>query len=167
MMTKICNAVLSVIVAAMAVLALALLGPHLFGVQTYAVLSGSMEPEISVGGLICVLPTKAEAIKVNDIITFSLAADSRTMATHRVISVNTDKREYITKGDANDVADGPVSFDHVVGRVLFSLPFLGYLTIALKTKMGILVAAGVLIVLVILAFLPEILKKEEQAESQS
>lgn len=55
MFTKVWNALLACLVAIAAFLAIAFGGP-LLGLTPYAVLSGSMEPELPVGSLIYVKP---------------------------------------------------------------------------------------------------------------
>ena len=52
MVKKICDVLTTLILIILAALAALLLVPRLVGYQTYAVLSGSMEPEISVGSIV-------------------------------------------------------------------------------------------------------------------
>ena len=85
------------------------------------------------------------------------------MVTHRVMEINAEAETIITKGDANDVEDGkPVSFSQVVGKEVFHIPYLGYISIYIKTPLGIMVVCGILIVLILLNFLPSVLAKEEK-----
>ena len=54
MLVRIWNAVLAVLLALVAALVIAFAGVRLIGLTPYAVLSGSMEPELPVGSLIYV-----------------------------------------------------------------------------------------------------------------
>lgn len=54
MIRKIVNAVTTVVMMLAVLLALTLVGGRLFGMQTYAVLSGSMEPAYPTGALLYV-----------------------------------------------------------------------------------------------------------------
>ena len=44
------------------------------------------------------------------------------------------------------------------------VPYLGYISIYIRTPLGIAAACGVLIVVVLLTFLPEVFKKEEETK---
>ena len=59
--------------------------------------------------------------------------------------------------------DGPTSFESLVGRASnISVPLLGYISVNIKTPKGILAATGVVVLIVLLSFLPEIFKKEPE-----
>lgn len=63
-----------------------------------------------------------------------------------------------TKGDANDAVDGSaVYYKNVVGKPVFSIPQLGYLSSYLQTKKGMIMGISIALVLVILTFLPDLL----------
>lgn len=66
---------------------------------------------------------------------------------------------FSTKGDANDVADGsPVYYKNVIGTPVFSVPYLGYFSNWLQTRKGMIVAISAVMILMILTFLPDLLK---------
>lgn len=156
---KICDIFSTVIIAVFAVVAVLLIGPMLFGCKNMAVISGSMEPDIPVGSVVCVKETDPSELTEGDVITYAMSGS--TMVTHRIVSIDKENRQIITKGDANDVEDGtPVTFDNVVGKEIFHIPLLGYLSIYIKTPLGIMVICGVLILLILLNFLPSILESD-------
>lgn len=99
------------------------------GISVDMVLSGSMEPKIRTGGLVFT-DTSRKDPQIGDIITYSL---NDSFVTHRVI-----RREgsiLITKGDANDGEDlAPVSAEQVLGTVVFTIPFLGYMAAFMRRK---------------------------------
>jgi signal peptidase len=141
-------------------MAVVLLAPHIFGYKTYTVISGSMEPTLHVGSLAIVKQTASEKIMTGDIITFSMTGNNSMMATHRVVGIDNTKGTFTTKGDANNTNDGPVEYNRLVGRMVISIPYLGFLAIYIKTRAGILLVAGVFIIMLLLTFIPEILKSE-------
>ena len=55
-----------------------------------------------------------------------------TVATHRIIEILPDEEDssvlrFRTQGDANDAPDGtPVHYKNVIGKPVFSVPYLGY-----------------------------------------
>jgi signal peptidase len=76
-----------------------------------------------------------------------------------------------TKGDANELPDGtPVYYKNVVGVPRMTIPYLGYLAHWLQTPKGRIMGISIALVIVILTFLPDLLKwvddgdkkKEEQ-----
>lgn len=163
---KICNILITIILIVMVITAGILLVPHLFGYKTYAVLSGSMENQYHVGSMVFVKPASAEEVKVDDVISFYLSGE--TVATHRVIAINSAEKTFQTKGDANEVADeNPVSFNSLIGRVSgTSVPYLGYFSIYIKTKQGIISGVCLILTIILLSILPELFTKEESAKSE-
>jgi signal peptidase I, archaeal type len=101
------------------------------GWQFAAILSGSMEPKIHVGGLVVIKPVDVKTLKVGDIISFmspSVSAD--TPICHRIIAIRyIGKQEYFqTKGDANEDADwNMVAVNDIKGKAVFYTPFAGQL----------------------------------------
>ena len=89
--------------------------------------SGSMTPAIKMGSVVVDKP--ADNYKIGDVITFGEVSKTKTPTTHRVhdIKVNEGKPYYITKGDANNAPDQKeIAKKDIVGKVLFSIPYLGY-----------------------------------------
>lgn len=114
--------------------------PHFGGWMFDAVLSGSMEPDLRVGGVVVSKPVEPGEISVGDIIVYR---SGETLTTHRVIEVINQPGEFslLTKGDANEDPDmSPVPASSVVGKVFFDLPYLGYLAAFVKTRLGFLLA---------------------------
>jgi len=110
--------------------------PRFGGWRFDAVLSGSMEPALSVGGVVFIKPVEAADIEVGDIIAYG---SGETLITHRVIEVISQPSGpmFITKGDASQAPDlTPVSPSAVVGKVVFDVPYLGYLADFVKTRLG-------------------------------
>lgn len=102
--------------------------PHA-GISVDVVLSGSMEPGIRTGGLVFT-DTRRKEPKTGDIITYSI---QNSRITHRV--VRKEGADLITKGDANEGEDlMPVRADQVLGTVIFTIPFCGYLVDFIKRK---------------------------------
>mgnify|MGYP002733278848 CR=1 FL=1 len=73
---KVWNVVTSILVSAAVVLAVLLAGVRLFGLQVFAVLSGSMEPTYHVGALVYVKEADAFELESGDVITFMVDEDT-------------------------------------------------------------------------------------------
>ena len=164
---KIWNIVSTTLVVLMVLCAVFLMGSRLLGFQCYTVISGSMEPEYSVGDLLYVKEVNPNNIKVGDPITFILNEDL-VVATHRVVEIDAENQRFYTKGDANEIADSePVHFNNVIGVPEFSIPKLGYVSDFVQTPPGMYITIGVGIVLILLVFLPDMFgKKKENEENQ-
>lgn len=135
--------------------------PSLFGNRLYVVDSGSMEPTLKLNSLIIVNEKNPDQIKTGDVLTF-YGADTVTRVTHRVIEIGPNNDYFITQGDANNIEDAmPVEREDVIGIVVLSIPFLGYVFRFLSSTPGI-----VFIVLVgIMAFvIPLIFKRQAKEE---
>jgi len=103
--------------------------PAVAGGTTFTITGRSMEPAIPVGALIVTQRVDADEIAIGDVITFQLESGSPQVATHRVVGVNleSDRRAFITKGDANDAEDAePVIVEQVRGRLWYAVPYVGW-----------------------------------------
>lgn len=160
-MKKLYKVVTSILLAVSLILAALILLPKIFGIETLAVLSGSMEPTYHVGSLLYVSKTEPEKIEVGDSITFKLSEDM--VVTHRVVEKNEEEQYFKTKGDANDNVDGgEVKYSNVIEKALFSIPLLGYAAVYVGTKSGRIILITVILAILMLTFLPELLMKDEK-----
>jgi len=116
--------------------------PMVAGNKLYVVLSGSMAPVFNAGSIVAVKDIMPEDVAVEDIITFKDPADPERVITHRVLEIidNNGSLSFVTKGDANDAPDTePIPGENILGKVSFSIPYLGYLTEFTRTKKGIVI----------------------------
>ena len=143
--------------------AVLLVGVRLFGLSPYTVLSGSMEPNYHVGSLVYVVKVDPVDLRERDTITYVI--DGGTVVTHRIQRVIYDENDpnavsFITKGDNNSVEDGtPVQSQNVLGKVVFSIPYLGYVAYFVQNPPGSYLAIGLLGVAILCAFLSDWLEK--------
>lgn len=171
---KIWNVVSSILVALVVLLALLLVGARLVGLQVFVVLSGSMEPTYHTGSLIYVKKVDPYTIQEGQPITFMMS--ETTVATHRVVGIVPDEEDptvirFRTKGDANDAEDGGlVHYKNVIGRPVFSIPYLGYVADYIQHPPGRYVALSAGAVLLLLVFLPDVFSedpdKKKKAEAE-
>ena len=160
---KVWNIVSTALVVLVVICAVFLMGSRLLGYQCYNVISGSMEPEYSVGDLLYVKSVDPSTIQVGDDITFILNEDLM-VATHRVVRIDAEKQHFYTKGLANDIEDSePVHYNNVIGVPHFSLPLLGYVSDFIQNPPGTYVAIGAGVVLLLLVFLPDMISKKKKA----
>lgn len=110
----------------------------LFGIRSFVVVSGSMEPAIPLGSIVL---TKSEnSYREGEIISFNNKAGQTV--THRIIKTkqSPDGSVFTLKGDANNSVDGEeIDNREVIGKVFLTVPFVGKLVAFLKTLPGFLI----------------------------
>ena len=94
----------------------------------------------------------AKDYKIGDIITFKNPKKPKELISHRIVNIENSENKifYTTKGDANEDPDTEkVAKDEVFGKVLFSVPYLGYAVDFAKKPIGfaliIIIPAAVVI----------------------
>ena len=163
-MKSLWNALTTLLVTVVVLLAIALVGVRLVGLQPYMVLSGSMEPTYHVGSLVYVKKVDYKQLQVGDPITYMISQD--TVVTHRIIEVLVDEEDpntlrYFTKGDANDAPDGTsVHYKNIIGKPVFSLPYLGYVSNYIQHPPGMYLAIAAGAILMLLVFLPDLFEED-------
>ena len=153
---RVYNAFTTVLIVLIALLAILLAGVRLVGLVPYTVLSGSMEPAYHVGSLVYVGDVDALTLQKDDPVTYRLA--DGTVVTHRIYEVleHDGSRAYRTKGDANDAPDGPLlTPDRVMGKPVFSIPLLGYVSHFIQNPPGIYVTVAAVALVLMLSLLTD------------
>ena len=95
--------------------------PTLFGYQMYFIRTGSMEPYLEPGDVI--ISKKYDGRELvsgenGDVVTYRGSIGNRAeLITHRVIEVDGD--EIITQGDANNVADSPITKNEIEAVMVY------------------------------------------------
>lgn len=106
--------------------------PELFGWSRAVILSGSMEPSMSIGDLVIV--HREKEYRVGDIVVFDSGGLS---VTHRILEKA--QEGFVTKGDANNVPDKELlSENHIIGRVAVVIPMVGKAVLFLKNPAGMM-----------------------------
>ncbi len=115
--------------------------PSVFGFTMATVATGSMEPEIEIGDLVII--KSYDSYDDGDVITFYDSAFGGYI-THRIIGVNSEGL-FITKGDANSVADtSAVAYSQIIGKVIAVWGGAGSVISFLQTPAGIICIIAVL-----------------------
>ena len=128
-----------------------------FGTQNpfYVVASGSMVPVLEVYDVLVVQGHDPfEEIEIGDIIVFNRPSDHNRVIVHRVVSIIDENPKIIrTQGDANPASipgtDFPISEEEYIGKVVFTLPQVGYVTQILKPPTNYIIIAIVIGVMVV------------------
>ena len=103
----------------------------LLELRLVVILSGSMEPSISTGS-ICFISGADRRGVPGRVVAYELKDH---LVVHRISGGDSDGQTFITKGDSNDAADpAPVSKEQIRGRVIGTVPYLGYAALFLSDK---------------------------------
>ena len=132
--------------------------PTPFGYGAAVVLSGSMEPTLSVNDLVII--KEADVYAEGDIVVYQTGKD---LIIHRIIGIE-DGMVY-TQGDANNAQDTPTDVSQIKGKLLLHIPIVGALVRFLKTVPGTVIVLAIAIVLMELSWKKEKAKDIEDIEA--
>ena len=165
--------VIIAIVLSVAALFLVSLVPIPGNIEVKIVKSGSMEPNIHTGSIVVIEPRTSYSI--GEVITFGADTKTDIPTTHRIAKVNpstgstgspqagSGQATYVTKGDANEDPDpNPVQQSEIIGEVVYTLPYAGYVLDFAKKPLGftllIVIPASAIVLDELLAIGREVMK---------
>lgn len=114
--------------------------PMPFGIGTSVVLSGSMEPTLSVNDLVVVCAR--EEYQVGDVVVYQSGS---SLIIHRILELGEDYA--VTRGDANNTEDAPIPLDSIKGRMVFAVPYVGIAVHFLQSIPGALIVIALAVFL--------------------
>jgi signal peptidase len=163
---SVATAVLTVVMVFFVAVFVVQAAPGVVGAEeSYVVLSGSMEPEISPGDAVVVKSVDPADVESGDVITYKRASDAKPV-THRVVEVQQQNGERVfrTQGDANEDPDpSTVPASSVVGEVWFSIPLVGHVVLFADTVLGRVVLVGLPLLALAVSELYNFLAADEDA----
>lgn len=131
--------------------------PMPFGIGSAVVMSGSMEPTLSVNDWVCI--RESEEYFVGDIVVYQ---SGRDLIIHEIIDI--DDGVVTTKGQANNVADEPIDIKYVKGRMIFAIPHIGIAVNFTKSLPGTIILLTLAIVLVEMSWKKEKSVKDDEID---
>ena len=151
--TLVATVVLVAVLAAVGVASLALVRGTW---MVTPILSGSMRPGLSVGGVAISERVPVDSLAVRDVIVFQRPDNPSERVVHRIVQVvvgNSGLPQIITQGDANTVRDPwtlTIRGDYAY-RVRWSFPLIGYVVVAFQNHRGFAVlGAGIVLIVIAL-----------------
>lgn len=129
--------------------------PVLFGYHTYVVNGGSMEPSLEAGSVAVTHPTSPRALQIGDIVAYRSSPGGPPVL-HRIVEIRYEDGEprFITQGDQNRTPDAePATLAGPGDRVVYSVPYAGYILSFAQSTPGQLLLIGVPLVLLAALFL--------------
>ena len=131
--------------------------PMPFGVGASVVLSGSMEPALSVGDLLIVRAQKS--YETGDIVIYQSGS---MPVVHRIVSISDEA--LITRGDANNANDEAFPITAIRGEVIAVIPLVGYAVWVLKSPVAVVIMLAAAVLLVEWSFRTGRTEKEAEKE---
>lgn len=131
--------------------------PMPFGIGASVVLSGSMEPALSVGDLLII--REQESYGTDDIVVYQ---NGSMPVVHRIVGISDET--VTTRGDANNVDDEPFPVTAIKGEVIAVIPLVGYAVWAFKSPVAIVMMLAAAIWLMEWSFRTG--KAEKEAEKE-
>ena len=141
--------------------------PINLGISSFIIISGSMEPTIRKGSISIVQNTNPQNLEPGSIVAFESPLNSKDTIVHRLVSTKGNK--FKTKGDNNKTNDSwSLTASKIKGKVLFSLPYLGYISLYVKSVKGFALLIGVPSLVLIVLQIKKIKEGiEEEIEKRS
>lgn len=124
--------------------------PSVLGFSVLQVRTGSMEPQIPVGGVVITHSTDPDKLQIGDVISFysNDTSISNEVNTHRIIEIKdseSGERIFKTKGDANNAVDTAAVYERdLIGKVVFNIGTVG------SSALGVLQNPTVILVFLVL-----------------
>lgn len=131
--------------------------PMPFGIGASVVLSGSMEPALSVGDLLII--REQEHYEVGSIVVYQ---SGNMPVVHRIVDLTGES--VTTRGDANNMSDEPIPITAVKGEVIGAIPWVGNVVWALKSPVAVLIMLAAAVLMVEWSFRTG--KAEKEAEKE-
>lgn len=140
---------------------------RMFGYVPYAIASDSMKNVYPLGSLVFVKNIPYRSISPGDTISFTTDKNS-AVDTQRVVEVSDNGEYFYTRGDGSD-SDGltKINRKNVLGKVVFYVPFFGYVSVLGASSIGKAFLLILLVALLTLSAANKLLSAEESINADS
>ncbi|SFJ80470.1 signal peptidase I [Cellulomonas sp. KH9] len=126
--------------------------PRMLDGAALTVLTGSMVPTYNPGDVVVVRGVKdaAAEVRTGDVVSFQPLPDDPTLVTHRVVEVRStsDGPRWVTRGDANGADDEPLQAKQIKAEVVYRVPYVGHVTLAVGQHRSAVVMGAAVALLV-------------------
>jgi len=150
------------LVALISLIFFVLLAPH-FGFTFLTIMGDSMAPVLPAGSVTLVQPVESSDIQIGDIIAYKSGSETSPLVTHRVIALiyGEESLSFQTSGDANEKPDrNLVSASKVIGKVVFHIPFIGFIMHFVKRPLGYGLLIGLPALTIIIIEIESIIRRK-------
>lgn len=115
----------------------------------------SMQSTYFEGDLLLLKGIPIQNIHIGDVVVYQRTAGA-LLIVHRVVDikiVNNTILDFIVQGDnrlTNQVPDAPVPAEDVMGTVIYHVPWLGRVVLALQSPVGLVLSGGLIVIILLL-----------------
>lgn len=159
-MSKFLRVLVRIILILLVACGAALLLPPLFGVDTVVIQgeSGNLDR----GTVVYAKSTAPSDLKSGD--TFLHAGENDQIDSY-VVKEYDSTDDVIIASESADAAEQKLQANgDTVRKIVFTVPFIGYLFIATQSTTGLMILGGVLLIIIILFIISEVLKRSEEGD---
>ncbi|MEE1032731.1 MAG: hypothetical protein U0L12_11440 [Ruminococcus sp.] len=161
-MSKFLKAIVNIILIGSILVSAGLLIPPFVGVTTVIVDDLDMETNLPVGSVTYALEKNASELQVgNKILMTELEAQNLYEVTAIEGNVYTLEDQLSVDGQTQEY-----QLSNIVKKVLITVPFIGYVSMALKTTEGLIIVGLTVVFVIILFILAEIWKKDDDDDEE-
>ena len=151
-LSRVLSALMTLVVLVILAAAVALaVVPRVLDGAALTVLTGSMVPTYNPGDVVVVRGVHdAEAeVEIGDVVSFQPLPNDPTLITHRVVakSFTAEGTQFVTRGDANSADDEPEIPEQIKGKVVYSIPLVGHVSLWLGQRRTLAVTGGAIALL--------------------
>ena len=163
-MSKVLKFIVNLVVLLSIVVAAALLVPPLLGVDTVINDNSNIETNLPVGAVAYGRQVDTEKLNKGDKI---LYMEGSAQYVYEIQDMDTTAGSYKVKDVYNKNSDEEsITLQDKVSKAVITIPFIGYVAIALQSKTGLMVVGAVIILLIILFILSEVLRRGDDDEEE-
>jgi signal peptidase I len=142
------------------------------GAKFLSVQSGSMVPTFHKGDLVIDTPINPhvpvqQQLAVGDVVTYTNPTLLKgAPITHRLVQTAdfANGNHFITKGDANQAADPPITTKNIIGKVGHSLPYAGYAVDFVRKPLGLTILIYIPALLIVFSEMKRLIKYYKDQE---
>ena len=136
--------------------------PMFMGYSYLVVATGSMNGAINQGDMVIV--KKTDDYKPGDVVTY-VEREGSLPVTHRIVNYGPQDGTFITKGDANNTADSPISVEQIAGEVVFVVPKVGLILQWFVHGGGVIYILAMIAIVAVGAYLLRLIKSQSETQS--
>ena len=120
--------------------------PTFFGISTIPVNSGEMSPKIMNGSLCFIKQIDSYSLEVGDVV--GLKTEDGHNSIRRIVRIKPSNGQMLTKGDNLELLDKtPLNKENIIGKSVFAIPLLGFISGILLTLVGKIIFGVVFIII--------------------
>lgn len=161
-MSKFLKTIVNIILIGSILVSAGLLIPPFLGVTTVIVDDLDMETNLPIGSVTYGVEKKASELKVGDKV---LMTELEAQNLYEIIAIQGDvyslEDQLSVDGQTKDY-----QWNNLVKKVLLTVPFMGYVSMALRTTEGLIIVGLTVVFVIILFVLAEIWKKDDDDEEE-